>query len=307
MFRQRPQSASMPSVRSFSSCWWLAARLAVNRVRAGGQPQFQVETGASWAVVVFDITVFLSKRAQRPDAVGGSGGAGSGRGQRFSPSSRSRREQAGRWWCSTSRCSFRSGRNGPMLWGGPAGAGSGRGQRFSPSSRSRPGQGWSSCSSSRIPSKRTGAAARRCQGALVCWSCWERKTQPQFQVETGPTWATFACGVVHCWVASCASIDSMALTSVFIGSCLSKGRIRARKCGYWPRGLRRREQEKTHTGGSSCRDSRPSLDFADRSLVKPACRLHTSRSVCPRLSVLTVALPLTLGHAVRPPEPVMRE
>jgi hypothetical protein len=73
MFRQRPQSASMPSVRSFSSCWWLAARLAVNRVRAGGQPQFQVETGASWAVVVFDITVFLSKRAQRPDAVGGSG------------------------------------------------------------------------------------------------------------------------------------------------------------------------------------------------------------------------------------------
>jgi hypothetical protein len=54
--------------------------------------------------------------------------------------------------------------------------------------------------------------------------------QPQFQLETGPTWV----GVdVHCWVASCASIDSRALTIVFMGRFLSHRCLTPREAGHW--------------------------------------------------------------------------
>ena len=46
----------------------------------------------------------------------------------------------------------------------------------------------------------------------------ERAGQPQFQLETGPACAGAA---VHCWVASWASMDSMALTMVFMRGFLS--------------------------------------------------------------------------------------
>ena len=83
------------------------------------QPQFQVATGASWAAVDFVIAVFLPRRARGPEAGGGGAGvllvhAGAGR---FSPSSRSRPERAGRRWTSSLRCSFRGGRPGPELAG----------------------------------------------------------------------------------------------------------------------------------------------------------------------------------------------
>src|SRR4051812_38649012 len=66
----------------------------------------------------------------------------------------------------------------------------------------------------------TGAAGSRRSG----------KVQPQVQVATGPTGA----GVdVHCWVASCASIDSMALTSVFMGRFLSHRCLTPREAGHW--------------------------------------------------------------------------
>ena len=79
--------------------------------------------------------------------------------------------------------------------------------------------------------KEAGTTARIWRGEFcvvqVLPGSW--RGQPQFQLETGPNWVGAA---VHCWVASWVSIDSMALTIVFIGRFLSQRRLTPRETGH---------------------------------------------------------------------------
>ena len=264
----------------------LAGAVRVLLVHAGSgevQPQFQVATGANWAAVDFVIAMFLPRRARGPEAGGGGAGAagltqerggsapvpGRDRSElgggglrhcgvpseagtegpklagavrvllvhagagRFSPSSRSRPERAGRRWTSSLRCSFRGGHRGPKAGGGGAGA------------------------------------AGVTQGS--------GEVQPQFQVATGASWLGAA---VHCWVASWASIDSMALTIVFMGRFLSHKVFDAQRS--WA--LAGRRGGRRHI----CRFTRfaslvpfadPPLGFATSAMVKPPCCLQRNGTI----------------------------
>ena len=251
-------------------------RSAGARQRAGDQPQFQVETGANWAAVVFVIAVFLPRRALRPEAGGvvqgcswsrGSGevqpqfqvetGRGGGGGVRHCGVPSEAGAEARSWGGGAGVLPV-SGRSAPVPGGDRAelggvvfviaeflprgralpargeggAAGAAVSGRLSPSSSWRPGQGVRRVRHCGVPSEGRALAAPEAWGVLR--SSGERAGSAP--VPGGDRSRPGRGAAVHCWVASWASIDSMALTMRLHGSVSFRKVFGARKSWALARG-----------------------------------------------------------------------